>query len=206
MHTRALLSFVAMLAVGCARCGNNSHGTADSMLSDTSSSGDSSGAPDAPAAALTVSSSAFAEGATIPATHAYLNCGADATNASPPLSWTGAPATTRSFALIMDDPDAPGGTFTHWIAWNIAAATTSLPQGVTTSISSLVQGQNDFGEQGYGGPCPPAPTGAHRYRFTVFALSVDSLTIPATSTVAALRAALDAKVVAQGTLTGRYQQ
>lgn len=203
-HTRSL-SLVALLAVGCARCSNNP-GPADSMALDASSSGDSSSTPDAASAALTVTSTAFAEGATIPAVHAYLNCGAGATNASPPLAWSGAPSGARSFALIMDDPDAPGATFTHWIAWNIAASTTALPQGVTPALSSIVQGQNDFGEQGYGGPCPPAPTGEHRYQFHVYALSVDALSIPATSNVAALRAALQDKILAQGTLTGRYRQ
>jgi Raf kinase inhibitor-like YbhB/YbcL family protein len=182
------------------------------MALDASSSGDSSSSPDASVAsdastaALTVTSTAFAEGAMIPSLHAYMNCGAGATNASPPLAWSGAPAATQSFALIMDDPDAPGATFTHWIAWNISATRTSLPQGVTPSISSIVQGQNDFGEQGYGGPCPPAATGQHRYQFRVFALSVDSLTIAATSTVAALRAAIEGKVLAQGVLTGTYRQ
>ncbi|MFO0563048.1 MAG: YbhB/YbcL family Raf kinase inhibitor-like protein [Polyangiales bacterium] len=204
MLTRSL-PLLALLAVGCARCSNNP-GPADAMRSDASSSGDSSGTPDASTATLTVTSAAFAEGSMIPSEHAYLNCGAGATNVSPPLAWSGAPAGTRSFALIMDDPDAPGATFTHWIAWNIGAGISSFPQGVSPSVSSIVQGQNDFGEQGYGGPCPPAATGQHRYQFRVFALSVDSLSVPATSPVAALRAALEGKILAQGVLTGTYRQ
>ncbi len=209
------LALVALFAVGCARC-TGTQAPADSMPNDSASSGDSTGAndsgahdaaaPDAATAALTVTSSAFAEGASIPPAHANLNCGAGAANTSPALAWTGAPAGTRSFALIMDDPDAPGGTFTHWIAWNLPASTTMLPAGVTTTISSFVQGRNDFGEGGYGGPCPPAPTGEHRYVFRVYALSVESLSIPPNSSVAALRAALEGVVLAEGSLTGRYRQ
>lgn len=212
MTTRTL-ALLALCALGCARCGNStSSGPSDSMATDSSASADvlapldapAEASADAPAAALTVTSSAFAEGAAIPAVHAYAGCGAGASNLSPPLAWTGAPASARSFALWVEDPDAPSGTFTHWLAWNLSSSTASLPQGVTLSVSSFLQGRNDFGEQGYGGPCPP--NGQHRYVFHVYALSVASLSLPATSGAAELRAALQGNILAQGALTGTYRQ
>jgi Raf kinase inhibitor-like YbhB/YbcL family protein len=95
-------------------------------------------------------------------------------NVSPLLSWSETPLHARSLALIADDPDAPTGTWTHWIIWNIPAHTTSLPESVPTNQESLAtgahQGRNDFGRIGYGGPCPP-PGRPHRYFFRLYALS-----------------------------------
>ena len=93
----------------------------------------------------------------------------DGEDVSPALAWKGVPEGTKELALVVDDPDAPGGTFTHWLLWGLDAAMTSLPEGVGSSIASLVSGKNDFGSTGYGGPCPPRGP-RHRYVFRLLAL------------------------------------
>ena len=100
-----------------------------------------------------LSSPAFADSGLIPK---KFTCQGE--NVSPELNWREAPASTRSFALIMDDPDAPGGVFTHWLVWNIPPQTNSFAEG---NGPTGTQGENDFGKSGYRGPCPPA--GTHRY-------------------------------------------
>jgi Raf kinase inhibitor-like YbhB/YbcL family protein len=96
----------------------------------------------------------------------------DGKNVSPALSWSGAPQDTQSYALIVDDPDAPGGDFAHWVLYNLPAEGQDLPEAVAKTerpeIGGL-QGKNDFGDIGYGGPCPP-PDDPHRYRFSLYAL------------------------------------
>ena len=118
--------------------------------------------------AFSLTSSAFAEGAAIPVRH---TC--DGPDVSPPLAWDGAPAGTKVFALIMDDPDAPAGTWVHWVLYNIPATTSQLPEKVakveTLDLGGARQGRNDFHGPGYGGPCPP-PGPAHRYVFKLYAL------------------------------------
>jgi Raf kinase inhibitor-like YbhB/YbcL family protein len=142
---------------------------------------------------ITVSSTAFADGADIPRRY---TC--DGANVSPPLRFAGIPAGTRELALLVEDPDAPGGTFVHWVAWGIDPATPELTEGATPPGT----GVNGFGRRGYGGPCPPrgAP---HRYVFTVFALSHPVTLSPAAS-ADDLRRAAAGIVLAQGRLTGRY--
>ena len=96
----------------------------------------------------------------------------DGSDISPPLIWSNVPKGTQSFALIVEDPDAPGGTFRHWAAYNIPATTTGLPAGFRAGAPApFAQAQNDFGKIGYSGPCPP-PGSRHRYVFTLMALSV----------------------------------
>ena len=119
-----------------------------------------------PSASFTLTSTAFADGEAIPATY---TC--DGANVSPPLSWTGAPAGTKSFALMLDDPNAPGGTFTHWITYNIPAGAAGLGEGQ----SGLNTGINDAGGQKYLGPCPPPTDGPHHYVFHLYALRVDTV-------------------------------
>lgn len=153
-------------------------------------------------ARLTVESPAFAPGAAIPRRH-----GCDGEDLSPGISWSGAPESTREFALIGDDPDAPGGTFTHWVIWGIPATVSSLPEGVSAGdtvpgLGSARQGTNGFRVRGYRGPCPP-PGKAHRYRFRVHALS-ERIDLPAGSTVERLRAAMDGHVLAEGELVGTF--
>ncbi len=111
-------------------------------------------------AKMKVTSSAFQQGGNIPS---KFTC--DGANTSPPLQVSDVPSEAKSLVLIVDDPDAPSGLFTHWVVWNISAQTTTIAEG---STPKGVQGTNDFGKSGYGGPCPPS--GAHRYYFRVFAL------------------------------------
>src|SRR5438093_9758562 len=120
---------------------------------------------------FTLTSPSFAEGEAIPVKH---TC--DGENKAPALRWEGAPA-AKSFVLIVDDPDAPGGTFTHWVLFDIPGAQRELPEGPAGVPG--VGGANDFGKNGYGGPCPPrgAP---HRYYFTLSALDVPMLNLPPT--------------------------
>jgi Raf kinase inhibitor-like YbhB/YbcL family protein len=119
---------------------------------------------------LTLTSSAFRAGDTIPMVH---TC--DGADRSPPLAWSGAPARAAGFALIVDDPDAPGGTWVHWVLYDLPAGTTGLAADVPKverlpALGGAVQGRNDFRTLGWGGPCPP-PGPAHHYVFKVYALS-----------------------------------
>jgi Raf kinase inhibitor-like YbhB/YbcL family protein len=111
--------------------------------------------------AFALTSSAFSAGKSIPHRH---TCDGD--DLSPPLAWSDLPEGTRSLALIMDDPDAPGGTFTHWLAWGIDPGAGGLGEGEAPPG----EGKNDFGSTGYGGPCPPRGHGPHRYFFRLYAL------------------------------------
>lgn len=142
---------------------------------------------------MKVTSSAFQEGGNIPS---KFTC--DGGNASPPLAISGVPSEAKTLVLIADDPDAPGGLFTHWLIWNIPPQTNSIAEG---SAPKGVQGTNDFGNSGYGGPCPPS--GTHRYYFRVFALDRE-LTLPAGAKRSQLDGAMKGHVVAQGELMGRY--
>jgi Raf kinase inhibitor-like YbhB/YbcL family protein len=127
-------------------------------------------------------------------------------NLSPPLSWSNAPANTNSFVLIMDDPDAPGGTWDHWIIYNISAGTTSLAENAGASgdgglPSGAEHGTNSWGNQYYQGPSPPS--GTHRYYFKLYALSVSQLN-PSGTTKAAIEAAMAGKIMGQTELMGTY--
>jgi hypothetical protein len=143
-----------------------------------------------------LTSPAFKSGATIPVAH---TC--DGANSSPKLVWTAPPKGTRSFALILDDPDAPSGTFTHWTGWRIKGKTRMLPAGERLPV----EGTTSFGRAGYGGPCPPPGDGPHRYRFMLYALEV-TLTLPAGSTRAQLAAVIRGHVLRRATLTGIYER
>lgn len=145
---------------------------------------------------LRVESAAFADGAMIPAKYT-----ADGAGVSPPLSWTAGPAATKCYALVVDDPDAPGGTWTHWIAWNLAG--TSLPEDVKPDANppGAVQGRNSFGNTGWGGPSPPS--GTHRYVFRVYALDAD-LALATDADEAKLVAAMRGHALGVGELVGRY--
>ena len=109
-------------------------------------------------------SSAFEHGAPIPRRH---SC--EREDLSPPLAWSGVPEGTRSLALVVDDPDAPAGTFTHWLGWGLDPAAEQLGEGQ----AAPVEGRNDFGTSGYRGPCPPPGHGRHRYSFRLYALDSD---------------------------------
>jgi Raf kinase inhibitor-like YbhB/YbcL family protein len=147
-----------------------------------------------------IASTAFSNGGMIPK---KFTC--DGADLSPPLRWTRAPAATQSFALIVDDPDAPAGTWVHWVLYNLPANTTELPEGTEKQeqlSDRALQGRNDFRRIGYGGPCPPrgAP---HRYYFKLYALDT-KLTLKAGSAKPELERAMKSHVVGEAELMGRY--
>ncbi|HMG35573.1 MAG TPA: YbhB/YbcL family Raf kinase inhibitor-like protein [Blastocatellia bacterium] len=149
---------------------------------------------------LELSSSAFESGQPIPAKY---TC--DGQDVSPPLKWTGAPQSTKSFALICQDPDAPGGTWTHWVVYNLPSDVTEISEGMPTiekAAGGPVQAKNDFARVGYGGPCPP-PGPVHHYQFRLFALD-SRLDTPAGSTRKQVEDAMKGHVVGQGELVGTY--
>jgi Raf kinase inhibitor-like YbhB/YbcL family protein len=149
---------------------------------------------------MQISSTAFEEGAAVPMQYTK-----DGRNGSPPLRWSGEPAATKSFALICDDPDAPKGTWVHWVVWDLPADRHELPEGVPASPTlpdGGRQGKNDFGKIGYGGPAPPAGK-PHRYFFKVFALDATP-DVPDGATKAQLEQAMKGHVLASGQLMGKY--
>jgi Raf kinase inhibitor-like YbhB/YbcL family protein len=127
----------------------------------------------------------------------------DGEDLSPILRWSGEPSETRSFALILDDPDAPGGVWNHWLLWDIPSDVHSLPEG-EDSLGKA--GTNDFGRRGYGGPCPPRGGGPHRYFFRLFALNVPTLGLPQGAKRSALEEVLPKHVIAEATYMGRYER
>jgi Raf kinase inhibitor-like YbhB/YbcL family protein len=150
---------------------------------------------------IKVTSTAFADGEMIPKQY---TC--DGANLSPPLSWSGVPASAKALALICDDPDAPGKTWVHWVVYDLPASLTSLTENVAT-VTELTgggkQGTTDFKKIGYGGPCPPS--GTHRYYFKLYALDTDTALKPG-ATKDQLLKAMEAHIVAQGQLMGRYKR
>ena len=146
------------------------------------------------ASSISITSFSFQAGGDIPA---KFTC--DGTNVSPALQIGGVPNETKSLVLIVDDPDAPRGLFTHWIIWNIDPKTTRVAEN--SAPAAGVQGTNDFGKRNYGGPCPPS--GTHRYFFKIFALDT-KLELKPNARRAELDAAMRGHVLAQGELMGRY--
>jgi Raf kinase inhibitor-like YbhB/YbcL family protein len=144
---------------------------------------------------MKITSPAFQAGGNIPSKFAC-----DGANTSPPLKIENIAAEAKSLVLIVDDPDAPVGLFTHWLAWNIDPKTTEIAEG---SAPHGVSGKNDFGKSGYGGPCPPS--GTHRYFFKIFALD-RQLDLPAGARRRELDAAMKGHIIAQGELMGRYSK
>lgn len=148
-----------------------------------------------------LTSSAFLQGDPIPASY---SC--DGENASPRLTWTNPPAGTQSFALIFDDPDAPGGTWVHWVLFNLPAETRSLPADIapdSTLANGAAHGSNSWGSIGYGGPCPPG--GEHRYFFKLYALD-NVLDQEVGATKEQLLEAMDDHIVAVAELMGTYSR
>lgn len=152
-------------------------------------------------AEILLSSSAFKEGAVIPRKY---TC--DGSDFSPPLNWDNVPAQAKSLALIVDDPDAPMGTWVHWVIFNIPPKTTELPENVPAKESlpdGALQGKNDFRNYGYGGPCPPG--GTHRYFFRLYALDT-VLELKAGCTKPQLLKAMSGHIIGEGQLMGRYSR
>lgn len=152
---------------------------------------------------MRLTSSAFADGATIPR---RFTC--DGEGLSPPLGWSDPPDSVGSFVLLCDDPDAPGGTWHHWAAYDIPADRTGLLEGAARQSSGqdFKQAINDFRKPGYGGPCPPRGHGLHHYHFRVLALPVDRLAIPDGSICSVVEREARKHVLAQATLVGVYQR
>jgi len=151
---------------------------------------------------LDLTSAAFQEGGDIPQKH---TC--DGPDLSPPLAWNTPPAGTQSLALICDDPDAPVGTWVHWVIYDLPPETTALPEGIPPDeqlSGGGRQGVNDFGKIGYGGPCPPKGP-AHRYFFKLYALDAQ-LDLPPGATKQDLLRAMEGHILAEGQLMGRYRR
>ncbi|MFL6731807.1 MAG: YbhB/YbcL family Raf kinase inhibitor-like protein [Sphingomicrobium sp.] len=146
---------------------------------------------------LTITSEAFQNGQNIPTQY---TC--DGADQAPALKWGEPPAGTRSFALVVDDPDAPGGTFRHWGVYDISGSARSL--GGAERVGTEVA--NDFGKAGYGGPCPPKGHGPHHYHFKLFALDTEKLGVPAGARVADVEMAAQQHAIAQEELVGTYER
>jgi len=144
---------------------------------------------------MKISSPAFAEGQSIPKKY---TC--DGNDTSPPLAFAGVPPRAKSLALVMDDPDAPGGVFDHWVVWNIPPETLTVAEG---KEPKGVNGRTSFRKNGYGGPCPPDRE--HRYFFKLYALDT-TLNLPASATKRDLEKAMQGHIVDQAQLMGKYDR
>lgn len=150
---------------------------------------------------LEIKSTAFEEGGSIPKKY---TC--DGPDVSPPLSWTQPPEGTKSLVLICDDPDAPMGTWVHWVLYNLSPNRLELPEGVPGKkevLDGAKQGTNDFRKIGYGGPCPPG--GIHRYYFKLYAVDFEP-DLNAGATKKEVLSAIDGHILAEGQLMGRYSR
>ncbi len=155
-----------------------------------------------PTMAFELTSSAFEQGKPIP-----LKYTCDGPDVSPPLRWSGTPEGTKSLVLICDDPDAPVGTWVHWVLYNIAGDRTELPEGIAKEkmvLGNARQGINDFQRIGYGGPCPPGGK-PHRYFFKLYALDIESAWEPGLTKEEVLEK-MEHHVLGQAELMGTYQR
>ncbi|MBI5827747.1 MAG: YbhB/YbcL family Raf kinase inhibitor-like protein [Deltaproteobacteria bacterium] len=131
----------------------------------------------------------------------------DSENLSPEIQWDGAPPATRSFVLIVEDPDAPSGTFTHWVVYDVPPDLNKLPGGMGNSADikgGIKQGYTDFGRKGYGGPCPPRGHGVHRYNFILTALDIPGLGLADGAKKSEVERAMKGHVLGTTRMTGRY--
>lgn len=179
----------ALLLVALASCGaaNHGHGQSNGEAAVDNST----------LTKLSLSSDTFKNGQPIP--RQYTCDGADQT---PVFRWGAPPEGTRSFAVVIDDPDAPNGTFRHWGVFDIPASARSIGDGkrVGTEVT------NDFGKPGYGGPCPPKGHGPHHYHFKLFALDTDHLDLSPQAKVADVESAARQHAIAEGELVGTYER
>ena len=158
-----------------------------------------------------LASADIAPGQTIGQRFVFNGFGCTGQNISPALSWKNAPAGTQSFAVMVHDPDAPtgGAGFWHWVAVNIPATTTALAQGAGTADgkglpAGTLQIATDFGTPGWGGPCPPVGDAPHHYNFTVYALKVAKLALPANATASLTGFMVNGNALGKATLSGRF--
>jgi Raf kinase inhibitor-like YbhB/YbcL family protein len=147
--------------------------------------------------------------ATLPDKQVFDGMGCKGENVSPQLSWSNVPEGTKSFVLTVYDPDAPTGSgWWHWVVYNIPADATELPAGAGSGKAKLpagaVEGRTDFGKAGYGGACPPPGDKAHRYIFTLYALKVDKLEVPADASAAMIGFMTKANAIGSATFTAKY--
>jgi len=150
---------------------------------------------------IKITSPAFVPGGKIPEKY---TC--DGIDVSPPLAWTSVPGGTKTFTLICDDPDAPMGTWVHWVLFNLPVDTIELPENILPEReleSGAKQGMNDFRKIGYGGPCPPG--GTHRYYFKLYALDTE-INLETGATKQELLKAMEGHILAEGQLMGRYER
>jgi len=205
MSKRLLTGVVAVvlvfaLVLGSAACGGDEPAQDEPTQATEEPTLEPADDGDGEQAALTLTSSAFGGGDAIPSTY---TCDGD--DISPPLSWEGVPSEAVSLALIVDDPDAPGDVWVHWVVYNIPAATAELPEAASPDglPAGAMEGLNSWGEAGYGGPCPPE--GSHRYFFKLYALDVEleGLVGPAKAEV---EAAMQDHIVAAAELMGTYEK
>ncbi len=147
---------------------------------------------------LTVTSTAFIGGDAIPAKFTCVG-----QNVSPPLSWSNVPVDTKSFALVMDDPDAPMGVWVHWVVYNIPPGVTNLKENFNIADIKAINGLNDWRSAGYGGPCPPG--GKHRYLFKLYALDT-TLESASDMTKQKLEGVMKGHILARGELMGTFAQ
>jgi Raf kinase inhibitor-like YbhB/YbcL family protein len=185
------LLLIVLIMVFLPSCGGDPQGAATEQMEEAKGA----------KMAIEVTSSAFEDGDAIPARY---TC--DGLDVSPSLSWGSATDGTRSLALIADDPDAPGGTFVHWVIYDLPSDTRRLPEGVPnrqTLSSGAKQGVNGAGGVGYTGPCPPS--GTHRYFFKVYALDT-RLDLGGGATAERLSDAMEGHVLAEGQLMGTYRR
>ena len=159
---------------------------------------------------FTLTSSDIPANSKITAPFVFNSFGCTGENKSPALSWKGAPKGTQSFAITMYDPDAPTGSgWWHWVAFNIPADVAEIKAGMGRGDSRTmpgIQSRTDFGTTGYGGPCPPPGSKAHRYIFTVWALKVDKLNLDADAPAAMVGYFLNANKLAKASFTARYKR
>jgi len=157
-----------------------------------------------------LTSPTLSEGATIGDKHLFAGFGCSGGNKSPALAWSGAPAETKSFAVTVYDPDAPTGSgWWHWVVFNIPAGTTELKEGAgdpkgTALPAGSVQSVTDFGQPGFGGPCPPAGDKPHRYIFSVHALKLEKLPLEPAASGAMVGFLLGQNTIAKASVTGLY--
>ena len=196
LKTFSIRCALLVVALSLCSCGNQEQSNLGANQAGPSPAASQSGPQK-----IKLTSAAFIDGAAIPSPY---TC--EGANVSPPLAWDTLPASARTLALIADDPDAPGGTWTHWVYFNLPASVKALTENVPAEERPAVggmQGANDFRKTGYGGPCPPS--GTHRYFFKLYALDT-ALSLASGATKDQVLKAMQGHIVAEGQLIGTYSK